>query len=409
LFKGQLPITPAASVCARCSMTDLFCRILRGESVAWTAKPALDAAELLRVADQEGVHLLISHRLCRAGSPESCPEPLRAHFERALYGELATEQITRRELRDVIAALCAEDVRPLLFKGAALAFTHYPDPALRPRVDVDLLVSSDEIHRAAQVLQRLGYSRSLCIAAELVGSKGPSRAIDRYLASSQVSLCKTDGYGVEHVFDLHWKVSIPQVFANVLSLKELLADSIAVPSLGAAARCVGPVHALAIACIHRVAHHHGNDRLIWLYDIHLLAEALRPSEGDAFFSLAISNRISAVCAHGLSLAQRQFGTTLPAGLLERLEGHAAPRNGQEPSSAYLRRQMRKVDVLRSDLAALESWRQRFRLLAQHVFPPAAYVQKAYGVSNRSLVPALYAWRVIEGARGWFRNGRRGTH
>ena len=385
-------------------MRDLFCRILRGESVAWPAMTELDAAGVFETAQREGLHLLIAHRFRQAGVIESCPRALRARFEAALRDELATEQITRRELREVIAALHAEGVSPLLFKGAALAVTHYPDPALRPRIDVDLLTTSDEIRVATAVFERLGYRRSLCVTGELVSSQVSDDRIDRYLVSSQIPYSKIDRYGVQHAFDLHWRISIPQVFANLLSMEELVAGSLPVPSLGEAARSVGPVHALAIACIHRVAHHRDDDRLIWLYDIHLLAGALRPAEPEEFLRLADDKKISAVCGQALSRAHEEFGTRLPSGLLENLRNVEA-RNGREPSAAYLHPDMRKVDVLLSDLVALKSSRQRWRLLREHVFPPAAYVQKVYGVSDRALLPVFYAWRFIEGARAWFRQGR----
>ena len=49
------------------------------------------------------------------------------------------------------------------------------------------------------------------------------------------------------------------------------ANGVAVPIL---AILLAPVNALVLACIHRLAHHQGRDRLVWLYDIHLLAGRL---------------------------------------------------------------------------------------------------------------------------------------
>ena len=49
-------------------------------------------------------------------------------------------------------------------------------------------------------------------------------------------------------------------------------------------RGLSPVHALLVACIHRVAHHRGTERLIWLLDIHLLASRLEEREWTALVS-----------------------------------------------------------------------------------------------------------------------------
>ena len=80
------------------------------------------------------------------------------------------------------------------------------------------------------------------------------------------------------------------------------------------------------------------------------------------------------------------------------------RGGQEPTAVYLRPQLRKVDVLVSDLRALPDWRSRLTLLREHVFPPADFMRQTYSGSPRALLPALYAWRFIEGAGGWFKKG-----
>ena len=114
-------------------MTDLFCAVLRGEPVVWPAGASERAAGLLELARDQGVHLLIAQRLSQEGGSGDCPVNVRALFTRAWRDEAAVEQVVRHELREVIAALSAEGIRPLLFKGAALAFTHYPNPVLRPR------------------------------------------------------------------------------------------------------------------------------------------------------------------------------------------------------------------------------------------------------------------------------------
>jgi hypothetical protein len=64
--------------------------------------------------------------------------------------------------------------------------------------------------------------------------------------------------------------------------------------------------------------------------------------------------------------------------------------------------VRKVDILASDLKALPGWRQRLRLLREHVFPPAGYIRRRYAVSSPLALPALYAHRFVTGAFKWRR-------
>ena len=61
------------------------------------------------------------------------------------------------------------------------------------------------------------------------------------------------------------------------------------------------------------------------------------------------------------------------------------------------------DVLRSDLAHLQSQRARVRLLLEHAFPPASFMQQRYGTRTPWVLPALYVHRLVTGASKWVRS------
>jgi hypothetical protein len=148
-----------------------------------------------------------------------------------------------------------------------------------------------------------------------------------------------------------------------------------------------------LACVHRLAHHPAEERLVWLHDIHRLAEALTPQQAEALKRLAVERRVSAVCADGLRSAARLFRTRLPAGLLQRLSEIGA--RGHEPSAVFLERDDSRARELKEDLRALD-WPDRMRLLYEHAFPSAGFMTASYGVSNRTWLPALYAHRIVRG-------------
>ncbi len=50
--------------------------------------------------------------------------------------------LRERELVAVLAALAEAGVETLLLKGTPLAYTHYPEPALRTRCDTDVLIAA---------------------------------------------------------------------------------------------------------------------------------------------------------------------------------------------------------------------------------------------------------------------------
>ena len=316
---------------------------------------------------------------------DSCAAPLRDRLTASLRSQLAADMIARRELQALLAAWRTAGVHTLLFKGAALAFTHYPDPVLRPRGDTDVLIDATNRHTASEVLTRQGYERLPLVSGDLV--------------MHQAAYAKTDTAGVRHLIDLHWKVVNPQVFARALGWRDLLASAVHIPELGEMARAPAPVHALALACVHRVAHHSNEERLIWIYDIHLLAERLTEAERGDFLDFAAERELTAVCIQGLGRAQQLFPGPSMSLLLARLR---ACRPLIAESSHRFITPMRKVDVLISDLKALNGWGLRVKLLREHVFPPRAYMREAFGEMSAAPLPLLYAWRFVRGAARWCR-------
>jgi hypothetical protein len=153
---------------------------------------------------------------------------------------------------------------------------------------------------------------------------------------------------------------------------------------------------LLLACVHRLGHHQLHERLVWLYDLHLLAHALDETGWDRFVSTARDRGISAVCRHGLEAAIARLGTAVPARVLAALRTSGL----EEPSRAYTERTQRRIDVLCADLRLLPRWRDRFQLVSEHAFPPASYMMARYDARQRLLLPALYVHRLASGAWKW---------
>lgn len=368
---------------------DTLAAIVRGDTVALpVAEGAL--AELLDAATHHGLNALVAERLGRGGL-ERAPAVVRTALGRELALGAALEALRQRELKDVLDLLASRGVSPLLLKGSALAYTHYANAAHRPRFDTDLLVCRDDMAAVGEVMALRGYGRPNQVTGELV--------------MHQLDYARKDAQGLWHVYDFHWKLANRQAVADMLSHDELMREAIAVDALGPHARGLGSVHALMLACVHRVAHHASNERLIWIYDIHLLVEALSPAQAAAFAALAVDRSVSAICADGLAAAHRWFRTRVPVGLLDQLTaGQSA--DTPEASAALLHVHGSRIDEILSDLRALPGWGCRARLMYEHAFPPPSYIAGMYMVSNRAWLPALYTHRIVRGAWRWFRAGSR---
>ena len=160
----------------------------------------------------------------------------------------------------MLASLAAAGITPLLLKGAHLAFTLYRSPDRRPRLDTDLLINEKDRDGLKTCLASLGYR--------------PTPHVTGEVAFTQFHYRRIDESGASHALDVHWRIAVPKLFADRLTYDDLSRDAVAVPRLGPHALAPSPPLALLVACLHRTAHHGTTTRLLWLYDIHLLATTL---------------------------------------------------------------------------------------------------------------------------------------
>ncbi|HTM02380.1 MAG TPA: nucleotidyltransferase family protein [Vicinamibacterales bacterium] len=338
-----------------------------------------DVLALIDMASRHRILLLLGWTLRAAGTLEDWPAELVESFQRAERAAISVDCVRQAELAAVLGACAASGVAALVFKGAALAQTHYPAPHVRPRADTDLLVPEDHLPALEDVLRRLGYLR-------------PAETSGR-LVSYQSHYQRADRHGITHALDVHWKISNFQALADRFTHAELWALRVPLPALGPSAVTVDAVHALLLALIHRAGHHPGSRNLLWIYDLQLLAAGLNDDRRRQFEAIAAARGLGEIVAEGLALTDRTFGDGTRPSKVEAL--------------AYRERRT-QLDVLRCDLEALPDWQTRRRLLREHLLPPAGYMRARYGVESNILLPPLYLWRVLHGVPKWLRRQNRDT-
>jgi len=90
------------------------------------------------------------------GVQVTVPEEATEGLERDYYTAAAQGMLAEQQLADVLRVLGEAEVPTLVIKGAAIG-AFYPDPALRPYGDLDLLVPQSCLERAEAALNRLDY------------------------------------------------------------------------------------------------------------------------------------------------------------------------------------------------------------------------------------------------------------
>lgn len=333
---------------------------LRGEPAAW---PPLS---------EDDVRTFVDHGVAPLVYAAQPLEPLRT----AAIHAAALEPLRAADLREVLGALAARAIEALLLKGTALAYDVYTAPEHRPRGDVDLLVAREHFAAAVEALRALGFASRL--------TSGDEHNV------RQVTLTR---HG--HEYDLHWDVANSPLFASALRFEHLQANAIALPRLGPHARGLSRVDALLLACIHRVAHHHDLERLIWLVDIALLRERMSRDEHARFWRQAADARVVGVCARSIELASEWSGGLQPAAE-EFLTAEELTRD--ESSRAFLDPDLRYAGVMLANLRALP-WPARMQRLWQLAFPPRAFMRQTFG---NGALPWLYLRRGARGVTRLFR-------
>lgn len=341
-------------------------RALAGEPTAWPAD--LDAEELRALIEQGVVPLVYRATHLPA-------------LRDAAIRAAAVEQRRLDDLRDVLAALASRNIDVLILKGSALAYQIYDAPELRPRGDTDLLIARDDLDAAREALTALGF-------VETVGS-GDEHGLRQAIFSRGA-----------HVYDVHWSIANTPVFADVLPFDELMPRSVALPRISEHARGLGHVDALLLACIHRVAHHHDSDRLIWLCDIAFLRDRMSEEEHRRFWRLAAERRVVGVCMRSVALADEWLSRPRRYPAEDYLSPEEVARD--EASRAFMNRRITHGRLLAANLRALP-WRSRARRLWQLAFPPAKFMERSFRTRSRLALPWLYIYR---GARGLARLFRR---
>jgi hypothetical protein len=236
---------------------------------------------------------------------------------------------------------------------------------------------------------------------EVLAGLGYVRDRESQGIGSEVSLTKKDRSDLEHVFDVHWRLSSNEVFAGLCDWEEANRESIALPELAPQARGLGHVHALLHACVHRAVHFHSpyyvngeafleGNRLIWLYDIRLLAGGLDGAGWSSFVELARGRGVSAICRDALGAAANLVGAEVPKQVYAALERPARPENSAQLLAGGTWR------ATWVELRAQRGTSARLKFLRELFFPGRDYMLRKYPGKSTWMLPWLYIQRAVEG-------------
>jgi hypothetical protein len=113
---------------------------------------------LLERAEREGMAPLLRKHLIESGA--DFPVSVRRSLNLLYIRHQKLAEIRLKVVEEVLQLFHQHQLTPILIKGAALCLSLYPDPALRPMRDIDILFSGDEVDTAQDVLRKAGFDQS---------------------------------------------------------------------------------------------------------------------------------------------------------------------------------------------------------------------------------------------------------
>jgi hypothetical protein len=263
----------------------------------WAAEERPDARWAGWLRDQQ-LAAQAFYRLRAAGLEDVLSPKLRAPLRATFYGAAGETMLRKRELASALQALGAVGIVPVLFKGAALAHTVYPDPACRPMSDLDLWLAHEEMAPAQAALENLGYhqhfkpTRPIALQAQRCGE------IQLFGAR--------DGSGL---IELHWGIFAGEWLERTTKVDEAAIRTRCVPVavVGHEALKLAPEDGLIQLAVHLAINHQFAQPFVrGLLDVALLARA-QPIDWAAVAARARAWRVGTVVWTVLRLAADLLG------------------------------------------------------------------------------------------------------
>jgi hypothetical protein len=316
--------------------------------------------------------------------PQSIRDEMRQDFLFSCVRSLHME----RQLREIIEAFQEEELEVLVLRGPALAFSLYPDPAMRPSSDLDLLVMPKNVVQAREILEGLGYT---CMAKRFEVARDFFR---------EECFIDQKNQGNKFPVDLHWVHWELHPFfrgSEEVDIQDLFRRAWKVETQTLAFETLNPVDYLIHAAIHLVMIHRMEMRLSWIYDTALLAQKLQvPDDWERLQERSVAWRARLPLEHCLKMGQVWAGLELPEGF-DDFSTWPGPTEDESAVWADALQHHWVTILLKRALANPSLLLKKIPSLLSLLFPHPDIVRVCYPTSSTWLLPVSYVRRWLR----WF--------
>ena len=331
--------------------------------------PDLNWAYFFDRARSEGITSLAYKRLSAIGYAKTIvSENIWKRLESSYYTVAARNTLLYENLSNILSSFQQANIEVIILKGMDLAQTVYPDIALRPMYDIDILVHKEDFPLVEDRLSSLGYINS--------------------------SSYPEDFHKDNMMVDVHWDLmNITRVKSRKKSchidLAKVWEDSRFIEIGGQKTRILSPEHCLMDLCLH-LALHHGLSGLIWFVDIARFIEYYKNEiNWNRFLENSLRYKIYKPIFYTLFYVKKNFGQEIPEFVLCGLK---PKRQG------FLEKKILKLILSGSSLenirffftlSTIENPLDRIAFLREIALPSPKVLSAKYGISSVRYIPRCY--------------------
>jgi len=350
------------------------------EGVEW---PVVEAS-----ARQLGVEPLLFKHLSQEKYARYVPDEV-IHLLKESYRVQAIRSLRiYGQISRILESMNRADIPVILLKGAFLAKWIYPDIALRPMSDIDILCREKDTEAAQKVLRNLGYEQMKSVAQSRFHEQ-----VSLKKASHLPPFIRDNRVMVEVHTDIFTKAP-----HKTREMERVWDTAIPCELYGQDFFCLSPEHQL----LHISSHLHkhlmsGNVTLYWFCDIH---EFIGHYNGKIDWkklqaiaeSLGIGSRMAAL----YDLFIREWNTSIPKNVAPTLDAGFIRLNLK---SAIFGNSMRRHNFLPSriqelrDIGNEDGWGRSFYYVLRHLFPAKSHIINRYNPGNHREMWGYYVFHL----------------
>jgi hypothetical protein len=308
-------------------------------------------------------------------SPDTAATCQRAYLTTAWQNAERLEELGR-----ILALFQAHNIQAVLLKGIALVYTHYEKAALRPMVDIDLLLQPHDLPAAEAMLAEDGYT---CITN--INHDTPFEV--------EIALQNPAGQLVE----LHSALFMAPHNLSPEGTAWFFENRNPLPQAAPNAWVLNPTALILHLCAHMWLHHNGGDLLNW-YDVYLvLQKDAARIDWDDLLARAVEFDLLLPLQRSLPELAADWGAPVPPAVIERLKGLQPSRRERRKFGLVLGEAEDYPSTIYNSILAYPNWKARLRFARLLFFPAPAYMLQRYGKSSPLWLPWLYVYRLLSRA------------